>query len=79
MKSQEILKKAMSNRQAISFKYRRFGNYGEEKIDLARVVFIVTDNSGGERIAVDLMSEKRLTKMRYFDVNSMSGVEILKA
>lgn len=79
MKPQEILKKAMSNRQTISFKYRRLGNHCEEKIDLARVIFISTDNFGRDRIAVDLMAEKRLTKMHYFDVNSISSVKILKA
>jgi hypothetical protein len=77
MKTEEIVKKAMSNRQAVSFKYRRITNGKEENINLARIIFMTTDNRGQESIAVDLLQEKRLTKMHYFDMNSISNIEIL--
>lgn len=77
MEAQEVLKKAMSNRQPISFKYRRIGNSREEKVDIARVIFLSTDHLGRDSVTVDLMQEKRISKMRYFDLESISNVQIL--
>ncbi len=79
MRTEEIVKKAMSNRQPISFKYRKISNGQEEVVNLARIIFMTTDNFGRDSIAVDLLQEKRLTKMHYFDMGSISNIKILKA
>lgn len=78
MQTQEIVKKAMSNRKQVSFKYHRIFGNSEEKIAGARIIFMTTDNFGKGSIAVNLPQEKNLAAVRYFDINSISNLKIME-
>ena len=82
MQTQEILKKAMSNRKPISFQYHRIGKDQQESVGSARVILISTDNFGKETVMIDLFSTQNKFKnsmpsWRYFDMNDMCNIQIL--
>ncbi len=82
MNSQEVLKKAMSNRQPISFQYQKIGRIRTENIENARVILMSTDGFGKDSVMVDLPQNNSAVKnimpsWRYFDMNDMLNIEIL--
>lgn len=74
MQSHEIVKKAMSNRQTISFQYRRIGRKNAESVENARVILLKTDSFGKDSVMVDALSSNN--PWRYFDLNDMSNIQI---
>lgn len=74
MQNEEIIKKAMSNRQPISFQYRRIGKDSAENIQNARVILLKTDALGRDSVMVEALNRRNL--WRYFDLKDMSGIQI---